>query len=59
METNWIRTQKQSHTKFKVTNIDENARELKGISSSAKSSHSDDSAPGAKWGFFNFAKKII
>jgi hypothetical protein len=46
------------HTKFKVTNIDENARELKGILSREKSWHSDDSGPGEKWGFLSFAKKI-
>lgn len=48
-----------NHTKLKVTTIDEKDRELKGISSSEKSWHSDDSGPGEKWGFFSFAKKII
>jgi hypothetical protein len=46
------------HTKFKVTSIDENARELKGISSREKSWHSDDSGPGENCGFLRFAKKI-
>jgi hypothetical protein len=45
-------------TKLKVTTIDEKDRELKGISSSEKSWHSDDSGPGEKWGFFSFAKNI-
>lgn len=44
------------HTKLKVTTIDEKDRELKGISLSEKSRHSDDSGPGEKWGFFNLAK---
>lgn len=47
------------HTKLKVTTIDEKDRELKGISSSEKSWHSDDSGPGEKWGFFSFAKNIM
>lgn len=47
------------HTKFKVTTIDEKAKESNGMSSSAKSRHSDDSGPGEKCGVFNFAKKII
>ena len=46
-------------TKVKVTNIEENAKESKGISSSEKSLHSDDSGPGEKWGLFIFAKKIM
>lgn len=50
---------KYALTKFNVTNIDENARESKGISSSEKSRHSDDSGPGEKWGFFNLDKKIM
>lgn len=47
-----------NHTKLKVTTIDEKDRELKGISSSGKSWHADDSGPGEKCGFFNFAKNI-
>lgn len=47
------------HTKFNVTNIEEKAKESKGMSSSAKSRHSDDSGPGEKWGVFNFARKIM
>ena len=50
---------KQALTNFKVTTIDENAKESKGISSSEKSRHSNDSGPGEKWGFFNFARKIM
>lgn len=45
-------------TKFKVTYIDEKAKESKGISSSAKSRHSNDSGPGAKCRFFSLAKNI-
>ncbi|GER39931.1 septin-1 [Striga asiatica] len=52
-------TKKQGLTNFNVTNIDENAKESKGISSCAKSWHSDDSGPGAKCGLFNFARKIM
>jgi hypothetical protein len=50
---------KQALTNFKVTAIDENAKESKGISSSEKSWHSNDSGPGEKWGFLSFAKKIM
>lgn len=46
-------------TNFKVTNIDENAKESKGISSSAKSRQSNDSGPGEKCGLFSLAKKIM
>lgn len=46
-------------TNFKVTNMDENAKDSKGISPSSKSRHSDDSGPGEKWGLFNLAKKIM
>lgn len=42
-----------------MTSIDENDKESKGISLSAKSWHSDDSGPGEKWGLFNLAKKIM
>lgn len=45
-------------TKFRVTKIEENAKESKGISPISKRQHSDDSGPGAKWGFFSFAKNI-
>jgi hypothetical protein len=47
------------HTKFKVANIDENAKELKGISLREKSWHFDDCGPGENCGFLRFAKKII
>jgi hypothetical protein len=43
------------HTKFKVTSINENAKELKGISSREKSWHSNDSGPGENCGFLRFA----
>lgn len=48
-----------NHTKLKVTTIDEKDKELKGISSSGKSWHADDSGPGEKWCFFSFAKNIM
>lgn len=47
-----------SNTKFKVTKMEENAKESKGMSSNSKRQHSDDSGPGENWGFFSFAKKI-
>jgi hypothetical protein len=46
---------KQVHTKFKVTSIDENAKELKGISLREKNWHFDDSGPGENCGFLRFA----
>ena len=45
-------------TKFKVTYIDEKAKESNGMSSSPKRRHSNDSGPGAKSRFFSLAKKI-
>ena len=50
--------QEHVHTKFKVTSIDEKESESKGISSSAKNRHSDDSGPGEKCGVIIFAKNI-
>lgn len=47
------------YTSFRVTSIDEKARESKGISSSSKSRHSIDSGPGEKCGFFSLAKNIM
>lgn len=38
--------------------MDEKARESKGISSGAKSAHSNDSGPGEKWGFLSLARKM-
>jgi hypothetical protein len=47
------------HTILKVTMIEENARESNGISSRAKSAHSNDSGPGEKLGVFSLARKIM
>lgn len=49
----------ERETIFKVTIIEENAKESNGISSRANRAHSSDSGPGEKSGDFSLARKMM